>query len=272
MPLSSNIRKTLGIEPNVFIKHDSHTIQTKLASTLRQQAIEHLRHSNDVVARSFRGEYIKTGLGYPNDFLNQQAINGAWGTYLEATALGERLGCNIVVTPVQKGIEQAPICLYRAEDKNAKTIHLYNSNNTHWYVDNKTQGDGNCLYNACAQALQAHVQAEFPKPTSQARLFKTKLDTIKSDISNTLEQQHKILKAIQEQPTPKERKAAFTKEQTRIDILPHQEQQQIQGDHKLAIELAYEDMGYAKTNPTYLKAALEEEVTPTSSGYVRKLL
>jgi hypothetical protein len=269
MTLASNIYKKLGVKPDVFLEHDSNSIQTKLASTLRHHAIKHLRQSNGVVARSFRGEYMKSGLGYPHDFLDAQAKNRAWGTYLEAAALGEQLGCNVVVTPVKEGINQDSICLYRAEDKNAKTIHLYNSNNTHWYVDNKTKGDGNCLYNACAQALQTHVKHEFPKPKSptqsQAGWFKTKLNATKANIADTVEQQHKIFEAIQKQPTPKELEAVFNHEQERISKLSSEEQQQIQDDHKLSLTLAYGNMGYTHVNPIYIKAALEEEMTLRSS-------
>jgi hypothetical protein len=263
MSLSLNIHTKLGLKPDIFLEHDANDIQIKLASTLRHHAIEHLRQSNDVVAKSFRGEYIKSGLGYPHDFLDAQAKSRVWGTYLEATALGEQLGCNIVVTPVQKGIEQEPICLYRAEDKNAKTIHLYNSNNTHWYVNNKTKGDGNCLYNACAQALQTHVQHEFPRPNlaaqSQLGIFKTKINATQANLAHTVEQQNQIFKAIQKQPTPKELEAIFKKEHARISKLLPEEQQQIQNDYQLALKLAYADMGYTKTNLTYLKTALEEE-------------
>ncbi|MDF1684742.1 MAG: hypothetical protein P1U36_08820 [Legionellaceae bacterium] len=257
MRLSSTIRKKLGLHPRCFLEHDADTLQTTLASSLRQQAIQHLRQSEDVVAKSFRGEYIRSGLGYPHTFLDAQAKNHTWGTYLEATALGEQLGCNIIVTPVKKGVHQKPICLYRAEDKNAKTIHLYNSNNTHWYIDNKTRGDGNCLYNAFAQALQQHVQAENPQPQtpkqSHAGLFQ-----IKRDLAQSLEQQKHLLESIQKQQTPEEREVMFNQELARINQLSPQEKQQIQDDHMLALQLAYHDMGYAHANPTSLKAVLEE--------------
>jgi len=255
MRLSSNIQKKLGLNPRFFLEHDADTIQTKLASSLRQHAIQHLRQSHDVVAKSFRGEYIKSGLGHPKQFLDAQAKNRAWGTYLEATALGEQLGCNIIVTPVKKGVHQKPICLYRAEDKNAKTIHLYNSNNTHWYIDNKTRGDGNCLYNAFAQALQKHVQAEYPKPQTQshAGLFQ-----IKRDLVQSIKQQKYLLASIQKQSTPNEHEAMFKEEQARINQLSPQEKQQIQEDHMLALKLAYEDMGYTHANPTSFKTVLEE--------------
>ncbi len=257
MSLSTKIQKTLGIHPKTFLTYDAEAIQALLAPTLRKQAIKHLRLSDGVVAKSFRGEYIQSGLGHPHAFLDKQAKNGTWGTYLEATALGEQLGCNIIVTPVRQGVTQEPICLYRADSKKAKTIHLYNSNNTHWYVDNKTKGDGNCLYNACAQALQTHVQAEFPQTpvstASQTNLFKIKLDMARS-----IEQQQRILHAIQQQPTPQEHEATFNQEQERIRQLTPEEQQQIIDDHQYALKLAYDDMGYTQANPTDLKTVLEE--------------
>jgi hypothetical protein len=197
-------------------------IQAQHASGLRALAIKFLRHSDHVVAKSFRGEYLASGLGSYNAFLNEQAKDKTWGTYIEATALGAALNKNVVVTPIKDGTKQDPICLYRAENQNEDTIHLFNRNNTHWFINEKTLGDGNCLYNAFAQSLQGR--------TKQPTLFQHDAEIIAH--------QKSIEQSISSQSPPSTLKADLEKEKARISGLEPKEQEQIANDYKLALKLA----------------------------------
>jgi hypothetical protein len=238
------------------ISQSDATIQQSLAPRLRKKAIEHLANGQGVVSRSFRGEYLASGHGNYQPFLVKQAQQGTWGTYIEATALGELLDCNVVVTPVKKGVEQAPFCLYRAADDQAPTVHLFNSNNTHWYVKSSTPtlGNGDCLYNAFAQALKMEAAPELrftEKPSSphanvQQRFLSSKPTVIADNAAIKL--QRDIETAIAVHPTPANLESELRQEKIRINHLPAKEQQQIADDHHFALKLAYEEMGYARRN------------------------
>lgn len=227
-------------------------IQKKYQHLLRKEAIEHLAYSQQISARSFRQEYLAAGLGSYQPFLNAQSKNGAWGTYLEAIALSEKYGVNLVVTPVSYGVKQNPICLYRADSPNAKTVHLYNSNNTHWYVDSKTLGDGNCLYNAFSQALYKLSMIISNSADSTEKSFSKKLidkplsklsffhHTHDKEVRNS---QEAILAAIRKAPTSAEKEQDFEQERKRISHLSPEEQKQIADDHAYALRLARENEG-----------------------------
>jgi hypothetical protein len=225
-------------------------IQNKFHQILRKEAIEHLAKSKQISARSFRQEYLVTGFGTYQNFLNDQKKSGVWGTYLEAIALSEKYGVNLVVTPVTRGVKQNPICLYRAESPDAKTVHLYNSNNTHWYVDSQTMGDGNCLYNAYAQELfrlgiitpQEAGLTEKLSPTKSTEVSITGLSIFHHKYDDeTRTRQEAILSAISKAPTPAEKEQDFNRERERISKLPPQEQKQIAADHAYALRLAREE-------------------------------
>ena len=195
-------------------------------------------------------------------FLDEQAKTGAWGTYIEATALAEKYHVNLVVTPVKKGMEQSPICLYRSERENAQTVHLYNSDNNHWYVDDNTRGAGNCLYNAFAQAFYQlgiikHKQQKNSEVIDKPRQSPTSIARFsvfsEENCQETRSVQQKIHEAISKAPTPAEIRDDFIKEEERISRLSPKEQQQIADDHALALKLAreeglaipsYESLGY----------------------------
>lgn len=254
--------------------------QRACAKLLRMAAINHLANGAGIVAKSFRGEYHNTGehASY-GAFLREQAKEGVWGTYIEAAALGELLGCNVVATPVKNGVEQEPICLYRSEEKenkenNVPTLHLYNSNNTHWYVNSKTKGDGNCLYNAIAQGLRAQIHKQnpelmktpkptpVPRPQVSAGLFG---ESLKKEQKRAIQQQHqielKIKAVIARYPTPPQMRMNLKKEQQRIARLPRLEQQQIAADYRLALQLAAQQMKILQPNQTLLPGcrALSEQ-------------
>ena len=242
---------------------DESTIQHALATDLRRLSLNHLANGQGHIAKSFRGEYIHAAMGPYQDFIKAQSKPGTWGTYLEATALGELLGCHVIVTPVKNGNQQKPICLYRASDETASTIHLYNSNNTHWYVNSKTKGDGNCLFNAFAQALQQTV-----KPVLQREAAEKDTGPMANQSNHffnqpeTTEQMHQALllqrsieaAVVKAHPKPAECEAMNLKEMQRISELPVAEQHQIQNDYALALKLATEDLAYVKNNVTSVKS------------------
>lgn len=220
-------------------------IQT-LPALLRQEAINHLKTSQEITARSFRKEYSAVGKGTYKSFLDHQKKNYVWGTYIEAIALAEKYKVNLVVTPVTQGIQQPPICLYRTNSTDAKIVHLYNSNNTHWYVDSTTKGDGNCLYNAFAQelirlAILTPKQSNLNERTSSKSTAVSAVDfTIfhPKHQQTTRTHQKAILSAIMKAPLPAEIEADFHHEKERISKLSLQEQQQIADDHAYALRLA----------------------------------
>ena len=268
MPILNRLKKGLLVEEQVFYQNEN-AIQQHLASRLRHAAISNLAEGRGVVARHFRGEYLASGLGQPSDFLREQARNGTWGTYIEATSLGETLGCHVVVTPVKNGVAQAPICLHRTSDDKAPTVHLYNSNNTHWYVNSKTKGDGNCLYNAFAQALQQAVKPELPAIAAapavsmQPHFFNTKVNT--AEKTDAIQSQRLIEAAIRQQPTPAAMEASFQQEKARISGLPKKEQQQIADDYQFALKLAHQEMGYANKN-VFSITEKSHPTLPTTAG------
>lgn len=254
-----NVQDKLVVNVTDF-NADETSIQTQLAARLRKLAIANLDTGAGVVAKSFRGEYLNSGLGDYHAFLAGQSKPKVWGTYLEATSLGEALGCNVVVTPVKKGMYQDPICLYRTSDEKAPTVNLYNSNNTHWYVNKKTMGDGNCLYNAFAQAIQTVINPERSRaiapaaaPMEQTLAHTTFFNTEQNNHAmkeelNTIKYQQTILESIKNYPTPQEMEINCLKEQTRVSGLPKSEQAQIANDYLFALKLAREDMGYQRSN------------------------
>lgn len=245
--------------PEEMLSMNSISLQLLQAPQLRRLAIQFLAKSNHPKARSFRGEAIATGLGEFKYFLSDQAKDKTWGTYLEAEALAALFDVNLVVTTVKNNIQQKPICLHRAESNTAPTIHLYNSNNTHWYVNQQTIGDGNCLYNAFAQALQTTAQQEagieaVATPAAcattqglfhpQPRFIGQKVAATNVQLTeqSVIQHQRDIADAIQLQPKPSELAVQFEAERARISKLPSAEQQQISSDYQLALRLAREDM------------------------------
>jgi hypothetical protein len=240
----------VGISKAAF-KQDGISLQQTLAPMLRQKAVDHLANAQGTVAQSFRGEYLASGQGDYKRFLRTQSQPGIWATYIEAAALGEMLGCHVVVTPVKQGIEQATICLYRAADDHAPTVHLYNSNNTHWYANSSTptSGDGNCLYNAFAQELKAKVAPELrfnDLPSTRSHGFLNQKPVVND--AQAIAFQKKIEAMIRRHPAPAQTDAALLSEKERISHLSVEEQQQIFDDHRLALALSREEMGYVRKN------------------------
>ncbi len=228
------------LEDNIF---QSNNIQNILAPTLRQIAIKHLELATTSAARSFRGEHLPISKATHQQYLQKQTQNGAWGTEIEAVALGAALQVNIVVTSVYNDRSDSTWCLH-LEDENAPTIHLYNYNNIHWTNSNSnlTQKDGNCLFNAIAEGLQElETPTTHKTPLNTNSMFKygsTEKETIKKQ---TLINKA-IASAIKNQQSPAEKEMAFLREEERIRQLPDSEKEQISKDYAYALQLAREDM------------------------------
>ena len=265
--------KQLGIELELAQfagAQRTRALQEALAPSLRKAAIEHLREGDGVVAKGFRGEYHAVSAGTSTQsFLAKQAQNGVWATYIEAEALAETLGCHLVVTPVTDGNEGDPICLRRAENDKTPVIHLYNSDNSHWYVDGNTQGDGNCLYNAFAQALAAQVRSEKQMATEIASGQISSHNTLFSNnpqAKQSVAQQRDILEAIKTQPTPTELAKQLAEEKDRIAKLSPDQQQQISDDHAIALQLAMNDPDKFTVEDAQRVLGLEAEIKAASMG------
>ena len=236
MKYLERVRKALGNEAiAACAAKDQLAIQNILAPVLRKAAIKHLAEGEGVIAQGFRGAYIpSTDMPQTSyrQFLNKQAGNGVWATYIEAIALGELFERTVVVTPVVNGVEQEPICLYRAQNDDEGIIHLYNSNNNHWFVDADTRANGNCLYNAFAQSLHPTISLAIP-----AEAKSNQIDLITAS-------QRAIEAAIARQSTPEELEQNCLIEKERISQLPKAIQDQIRSDYELALSLAGEEMSY----------------------------
>lgn len=242
MSILKKLEQLPGLNASEFNLSDS-ALQTQLAPRLRVAAIEHLRSGRGPVAQAFRGEYLSAYQKSYDAFLVAQAKNRAWATYVEAEALAELLDCHLVVTPVTKGQEGDMICLHRASEDKAPTIHLYNSDNTHWFVNSQTKGDGNCLYNAIAQVLRGMVKPAVE--VNRAAFFNSNATSAEQAV---VRHQHHIEQLIQKQDRPAERVRSLEQEQERISKLPVEVQEQIASDHAFALQLAAEEM---RTGPGF---------------------
>ncbi len=265
-----------------LMRSNREAVQGLLQARLRELAIHHLRTANTPLARSFRGEYsaIAEAGAFSartwNQYLDLQAKNGAWGHEIEFAALGELFGVDVVVT----NHRNETWCPYRASsDTEAKPmIHLYNQSNTHWFVSGGTRGDGNCLYNAFAQALFAEVKPTIAhevaapesvpvlKPVSTLQTSTTfTLFNNTAEEKKAIQLQQSIEKAIAKQRTPNETTKDFEAECARIKCLPAAEQQQIADDHRLALKLAMEENEVSVQKSLEFMRCLIPESTGTSS-------
>lgn len=221
-------------------------MQKNLAPLLRKIAIEHLAFGTGPVAQGFRGaiQHPDVQTAYTS-FLQEQSKDAAWATHIEFEALCEYFNISGVVTTVNAQNGEQTWVAHRTENDDASTIHLCNSNNTHWYVKHAgdTLANGNCLYNAFAVALQ---KACF-------------LHTMQSDV-NKLSSIDKQAIALQEQllaqvAKPRQRAENLHREQQRLARLPVAEQKQICADHALALQLAREEVQHAVFRTRAIKPA-----------------
>lgn len=235
----------IGASESSWWEQSESEIQKNNHRRLRELAIAHLASSKQPVAAAFRGEhYAALGVNFKG-FLSEQGKVSAWATDIEASALAELFKVTLVVTTIKKnGQMQKPFCLYRA-DGDAPVIEIYNRDNQHWFVNSKTQGEGNCFYNAFAQGLQRVVKRTDPKPAisnpeaSKNHEWKLFKDVKPSDV---IAHQQAIASAIAKTPTASTLAFEFKKEQQRIRNLPQAEQIQIAKDHELALKLARQEM------------------------------
>ncbi len=161
------------------------------------------------------------------------------------TAIAEALGVNVIVEPITQGVKGKPICLYRAEKEDAPTLHLYNRDNNHWFVNNDTLGDGNCLYNAVIQGLQHLVAKEIHLEIPvQASMASTSNGFFERGHNHEAIEKHQraIAEAISSHPTPAELETQLAIEKERNAKLPRHEQEQIHNDYLYALQLAAEEM------------------------------
>ena len=176
------IRYTLN--PQEITKLSSEMLQVTFAGRLRALAIQHLCSSQDNYARGFRKNYTSVSeLDHSvqaltwRSYVMKQAQDRAWGTYIEAGAIGEALGCRIAVTVIKDGWKDECMRIYPSDQRHwemmsdAVTLHIHCSNNKHYHVKRaylSTLPDGNCLYNALSQALRDVLQGN---PTVELKRF-----------------------------------------------------------------------------------------------------
>lgn len=234
--------RSLAIDPNIFHKNSTQ-VQYELAPVLRKMAVEHLHSAQTPTAKTFRGDHLLVKGEEYQEYLRKQAQNGAWGTDIEAIALGEALEVNIIVTSIYKNRTDATWCLH-LQDPNLPTIHLYNHGNQHWTNSRNTRtiGDGNCLYNAIAQGLQELVVPKTQSTVLTANSLFQKGTLDKEILENQMRIKSAIDAGLKNQQTPAEKAVAYANEEIRIQRLPIAEQQQIAEDYALALIIAREEM------------------------------
>lgn len=254
MTFLSRLKTHLVIPPH-FLHMNENELQNKLAPQLRSFAVDYLRNPSikTPLTTGFRGEFLPHHVGeHYQAYLNRQSKDKEWGSYIEATVFGEAFGCNFFVTPIPGVKEQNPICLHYA-GKDAPIIHLYNHSNAHWSVGkrpNSTIGDGNCLYNALAQALRAISRLEEPQTNltaSNITFYKKdpKEDILHQSIIQAQKDIYKKLK-LNNYLTPEQNAEQLKQEALRIRRLPKMEQEQITQDYLFALKIAQEDLSYIK--------------------------
>ncbi len=260
-------------------KYDQNQIQGVLAGKLREIAMNNLEQGDGPVAKAFRGEYFPI---YQTDdyksYIDKQKTDGSWGTDVDAISLAEALDCHLVVTSTKDNKTSEPYCLYRSSNPDAPIVYLCNHETQHWSAKGlSTKGDGNCLYNAFAQALQqdlhlnqneVSILQNQPESVSKqnAKLTQTVLPAekvqpsmqhiwnnpwIKScDHEQNIEitrANKSLVDAISEAPTPEQMKTALLKEMHRIAALPENTKKQIYDDYKLSLQIADDE----KRSPSF---------------------
>jgi hypothetical protein len=141
----------------LFFEMDELSLQQLLAPFLRTRATNFIRESDDFA--SFRSEFIKEhGHDAFNDFLTEQNTNFVYGTDELARALAISFNLSLQITTLTD-----PPFSYAARDAEhtRPVVILYNQPESHWYIyedhPEDTLGDGNCLFNSCAQILRNSI-------------------------------------------------------------------------------------------------------------------
>lgn len=160
--------------------------QKKLAVILRAKTIAHLRSGQGPVANSFRRQYTNDdhkAADRPKtytEFLDQQAKNHTYATDIELQALAELaeqhdlpFSIKVIIINSEKNEQHTANEFYKAKNTDAPVIHLTCKDNNHWSYNKHTFGDGNCLYNAIAQFVQASVKAQMQPAAKKSVDIKT---------------------------------------------------------------------------------------------------
>ena len=153
-------------------------LQIILAPFLRAAAIRHLRYGMTPHIEQARLDSQEILASDPESggfesFLQIQMQNRIHATYLEAMALGDLLGLNIITTPITNVVTDISFQTtekrigstgnIHLDDQNNQTIHFFCEDNRHWYIyENgyyETLPDGNCLYNGFAQWIRRLVSS-----------------------------------------------------------------------------------------------------------------
>lgn len=151
-------------------------LQCILAPFLRALAIRHLKSQQTELSKEIKSGYtVFEGLDTHeagdaptfDAFLDEQSKAYIYATDLTATALAEALGVTFACTSVgadNMAGTNKPYVYYKPPTKNAPVVHLYNSQNMHFFIIEgnfaSTVGDGNCLYNGFAQICSQHILCE----------------------------------------------------------------------------------------------------------------
>ncbi|MCX7116973.1 MAG: hypothetical protein NTW94_03540 [Legionellales bacterium] len=235
----------LGISENDF-HFDSHDREEELAAKLGMSASEHLNVGPGTVAQTYRGEFL------PPKIANEVMIEKSQpsGTYIEAAALGEQFGCHVVV--ISPETNTPPICLYRAEEKEAPVVELNLNEKGFWIAHGKPCQQSNALLLAFAESLRTLVRPFL----SEDVMIKNRTSAFAHDIHTHDEpihiikvtqikiQQNKIAECVKTAPSPSKTAARFSAEKARIATLSPDEQKRIASDHADARKQASRPMSY----------------------------
>lgn len=174
----------------------SRELQRRFGPMLREMAIRHMRDSNDPAAVNIRAMYPSSRdekMDEPEEFsayLDKQKATGQPGTEKELTALGELFGVNIDITPIENGKLGNRYAWYNGADASIlgnptpPRVHVHNnSNKVHWYhkTYGGTLGDGNCLFNAFAEALGDLFGAKLVKESKETSTQTKQIQSISQE-------------------------------------------------------------------------------------------
>lgn len=270
---SNKLKLPKLLEEKLFALYQSktqdtqHQVQTHLAPLLRTLALQELKEGKSSLARNFRKQCRDTDINLTS-FLTRQSHSGTWATYIELSALAEKLGFHLVVKDINQN-RQEEYPLHRVENDDAPIMVITNHNNTHWSYNGHTIGDGNCGYNAIAKFLLAIKTPFYEKhlrTDNKASLHlsqsapKTCQESSYEEVA--IQQQQKIFEhyfpLIQKQPKPSELEQLSQLEEIRISQLPAAEQQQIQSDRALALKLAIDGTTFLPKDSTPCLKTLQD--------------
>jgi hypothetical protein len=128
----------------------SNAFQQKYAPLLRRLAVDNLEKGSHPLCQAFR----KNSLQALSTWLTLEKRARYWGSDDSARSLAQLLNFDLFI---QNNNEPAYLA-FESDKHSAKKIVLKNIYNSHWQnmlTKEATLGDGNCLFNAFAQSIQA---------------------------------------------------------------------------------------------------------------------